>query len=156
MGDRGKAETLKAETLKSEIGNRGRGRGHIFWFRLTLWLGFETRSLPTLAHSCPRRFTFYVARPTRSIHQNRVVGFPRLTRQELATSRRKVRACEPLSASIMYPPYNLLTFPMLVPGFLGALAWLGASRRKVGSQPTLHSGVILHRGLPGALLCAAL
>ena len=34
MGDRGKAETLKAETLKSEIGNRGRGRSHIFWFRL--------------------------------------------------------------------------------------------------------------------------
>ena len=45
---------------------------------------------------------------------------------------------------------------MLVPGFLGALAWLGASRRKVGSRPTLHSGVILHRGFLGALLCAAL
>ena len=50
----------------------------------------------------------------------------------------------------MYPPYNLPTFPMLVPGCLGALAWLGASRRKVGSRPTLHSGVILHRGLIGA------
>jgi hypothetical protein len=47
----------------------------------------------------------------------------------------------------MYPPYGLPTFPMLVPGFLGALTWLGASRRKVGSQPTLHGGVILHRGL---------
>ena len=40
-------------------------------------------------------------------HQNRVVGFPRLTRQELATSRRKVRACEPLSASIMFPSFSL-------------------------------------------------
>jgi hypothetical protein len=56
----------------------------------------------------------------------------------------------------MYPSYGLPTFPMLVPGFLGALAWLGASRRKVGSRPTLHSGVILHRGFLGALLCAAL
>ena len=56
----------------------------------------------------------------------------------------------------MYPPYGLPTFPMLVPGCLGALAWLGASRRKVGSRPTLHSGVILHRGLLGAALCAAL
>jgi hypothetical protein len=76
----------------------------------------------------------------------------------------------------MYPIYGLPTFPMLAPGFLGALAWLGASRRKVGSRPTLHSGVItlplghlfcslvfglpqsgviLHRGLLGALLCAA-
>ena len=56
----------------------------------------------------------------------------------------------------MYPSYGLPTFPMLVPGFLGALAWLGASRRKVGSRPTLHSGVILHRGLLSAVLCAAL
>jgi hypothetical protein len=47
----------------------------------------------------------------------------------------------------MYPLYGLPTFPMLVPGCLGALAWLGASRRKVGFRPTLHSGVILHRGL---------
>jgi hypothetical protein len=53
----------------------------------------------------------------------------------------------PASAPIMYPPYGLPTFPMLVPGFLGALALLGASRRKVGSRPTLHGGVILHRGL---------
>jgi hypothetical protein len=30
-------------------------------------LGVETRSLPPLAGSYPRRFTFYVARPTRSI-----------------------------------------------------------------------------------------
>jgi predicted MPP superfamily phosphohydrolase len=30
----------------------------------------ETRSLPALAHSCPRRFTFYVARPTRSIQRS--------------------------------------------------------------------------------------
>jgi hypothetical protein len=52
----------------------------LLWFRLTLPLGF---------------------------HQNRVVGFPRLTRQELTTSRRKVRACEPLNSSIMYPPYGL-------------------------------------------------
>jgi hypothetical protein len=37
-------------------------------------LGFETRSLPTLTRSYPRHFTFYVARPTRSIHQNRVAG----------------------------------------------------------------------------------
>ena len=28
---------------------------------------FETRSLPTLTRPYPRRFTFYVARPTRSI-----------------------------------------------------------------------------------------
>jgi hypothetical protein len=33
MGDRGKAETLKAETLKSEI---GRGRGHFFGFAFFL------------------------------------------------------------------------------------------------------------------------
>jgi len=51
----------------------------------------------------------------------------------------------------MYPPYGLPTFPMLAPGFLGALAWLGASRRKVGFRPTLHSGVILHCGLLGAV-----
>ena len=42
----------------------------------------------------------------------------------------------------MYPPYGLPIFPVLVPGFLRALAWLGASRRKVGSRPTLHSGMI--------------
>ena len=48
-------------------------------------LGFETRSQPTLTRSCPRRFAFYVARPTRSI------------RKKLAASRRKVRACEPLA-----------------------------------------------------------
>ena len=30
------------------------------------------------------------------LHQNRVAGFPRPTRKELAASRRKVRACEPL------------------------------------------------------------
>jgi len=29
----------------------------------------ETHSLPTLARSYPRRFTFYVAYPTRSIRQ---------------------------------------------------------------------------------------
>jgi hypothetical protein len=29
---------------------------------------FETRSLPTLTRSYPRRFTFYVAHPIRSIH----------------------------------------------------------------------------------------
>ena len=52
----------------------------------------------------------------------------------------------------MYPSYGLPTFPMLVSGFLGALAWLGASRRKVGSRPTLHGGVILHRGLLSAAL----
>ena len=34
-------------------------------------LGFETRSLPTLTRSYPRHLTFYVARPTRSIHQDR-------------------------------------------------------------------------------------
>src|SRR6266550_1293706 len=32
-----------------------------------LW--FETRSLPALTRSYPRHFTFYVACPTRSIHQ---------------------------------------------------------------------------------------
>jgi len=42
---------------------------------------------------------FYVAHPTRSIHQNRVAGFPRPNRKKIAASRRKVRACEPLSAS---------------------------------------------------------
>jgi len=52
----------------------------------------------------------------------------------------------------MYASYGLPTFPMLVPGFLGALAWLGASRRKVGSRPTLYGGVILHRGLLSAAL----
>jgi len=30
-------------------------------------LAFETRSLPTLTRSYPRRFAFYVARPARSI-----------------------------------------------------------------------------------------
>src|SRR2546430_10845432 len=44
--------------------------------RVTLPLGFETRSLPALTRSYPRHFTFYVARPARSIHQNRVAGFP--------------------------------------------------------------------------------
>jgi len=41
---------------------------------VTLPLGFETRSLPTLIRSYPRRFAFYVAPPTRSIHQSRVAG----------------------------------------------------------------------------------
>ncbi len=45
-------------------------------------LGFETRSQPMLTRSYPCRFTFYLARPMRSIHQNRVAGFPRPIRCE--------------------------------------------------------------------------
>ena len=33
----------------------------------------ETHSLPTLTRSFPRRFTFYVAHPTRSIHHRREI-----------------------------------------------------------------------------------
>jgi hypothetical protein len=36
--------------------------------------GLETRSLPTLTRSYPRRFTFYVARPSAPF-PNRVTGF---------------------------------------------------------------------------------
>jgi hypothetical protein len=46
-----------------------------------------------LTRSYPRHFTFYLARPTRSIHQNLVAGFPSAIRTfGLAHSRRKVRA----------------------------------------------------------------
>jgi hypothetical protein len=37
-------------------------------------LGFENSFAAQLTRSYPRHFTFYVARPTRSIHQNRVAG----------------------------------------------------------------------------------
>jgi hypothetical protein len=36
---------------------------------------FETRSLPTLTRSYPRRFAFYVARPARSIQLFSVSAF---------------------------------------------------------------------------------
>jgi hypothetical protein len=35
--------------------------------RIGIWEIIETRSQPTLTRSYPRRFTFYVAHPTRSI-----------------------------------------------------------------------------------------
>ena len=60
-------------------------------------LGFETRSLPALTRSYRCRFAFYVARPTRSIHQNRVAGFPRSMRKVRTTSRRKVFSRKPLT-----------------------------------------------------------
>src|SRR5580765_6421957 len=61
--------------------------------------GFETRLLPTLTRSYPRRFTFYVARPTRSIHQNRGAGFPRPTRHSSWPPAVKFAPCEPYAES---------------------------------------------------------
>jgi hypothetical protein len=61
-------------------------------FNQNLVAGFprsiETRSLLTLTRVYPRRFTFYVARPTRSIHQ------------WFTTSRRKVRALRTTGARL--------------------------------------------------------
>jgi hypothetical protein len=37
---------------------------------------FETRSLPTLTRSYPRRFTFYVADPVSSVRTNVVADLP--------------------------------------------------------------------------------
>src|SRR4029077_3665655 len=71
MGDRGKAKTLKLKTLKSEIG--GRGRGHIFWFRLLhrgllsavlcAALGKPGRGLAVVSRSFTRVTAFAHERP---------------------------------------------------------------------------------------------
>ncbi len=54
-----------------------------------------------LTRSYPRHFAFYVARPTRSIHQNQDAAFPIAIRVfALAHSRRRVRAREPLTSVI--------------------------------------------------------
>ena len=80
----------------------------------------ETHSLPTFTRSYPRHFTFYVARPTRSIRRRlthafprRVADFPRSTTSG-AISHRKVFSRKPLppyyapaSAFIMCPAFRL-------------------------------------------------
>ena len=66
-------------------------------------------------------------------HQNRVAGFPRPTRKKLAASRRKVRACEPLSAPIMNPLLDCLDSQSRSPASLPSTS---PPSRKVGPWPT--------------------
>jgi hypothetical protein len=65
----------------------------------------ETPSLPTLARSYPRHFTFYVADPISSI-RNRVPGFPSHT-QSLVDSRRKGRRGDRLDDAVDFNRANL-------------------------------------------------
>ena len=65
MGDRGKAETLKAE---AEIGNRGRGRGHFFDFAFfTADFVGALLALPLKARPLLHRFALAHERPRRLV-----------------------------------------------------------------------------------------
>jgi hypothetical protein len=79
---------------------------------------FETRSLPSSLATTHRGFAFYLAFPRSSI---RPLGFTHLCRSRPRGSIRSL----------------LLPFPIEVPGFLGTLAALGTSRRRVNSHQRL-------------------
>src|SRR6266481_10112077 len=63
---------------------------------------FETRSLPTLTRSYPRRFAFYVARPARSI-QFCISAAPAAFDRYLAAS--------PAMSLIHFAPFSVSAFP---------------------------------------------
>src|SRR5262249_56895550 len=75
---------------------------------------FETRSLPTLTRSYPRRFTFYVALPDRSI--------------VVVTDRRR-RRCRVLSRAAWLRPHRALP---------GSIEIVPAARAKGATIPGLR------------------